>query len=555
MDRARHKRNYDLHSWSGVTLGLFIYVVAFTGCFALFYHEVQTWEDPARRLPMVEEPVDMQATLNDWIAEKTAGDLHIDFLTFTYPSEVEPYYSAFLGVDIPREGGGHDHEFSTQRWDPATGEALPERGEGLSLWLLEIHRKLMWPDFLGGVTVGRGIVGIAGVILLMSIITGVIAHTKILEELFTLRFFRSMRLKWQDAHKVFGLWGLPFYVMIAITGAVLGVVTLLAPVIALLTFKGDQEALIAAVLGEPQAPAGVEAQMISVDELRTLTEPTSGERLRYVVMNNFGDANAYFDLYFDPDTELMSVEGYQISGVTGERMEEGASEDSAIDTSTPANRVLATMTPLHYGTYGGISLKFLYFVLGLALAVITGLGMMMWVERRKHGNVGSRSPQFYHALSKLTVGVTCGLPLATAAVFYADRLAPVAPEGRLAVVGWTYFLVWSGAIGFSLFRNDDYRTVRELLAASGALLAGVPLLDMATTGDFFLLSIFVGAGPEVWVNLSCLVIGVLTVLSAVSLPRTRTDNSRRKEETAMMTSLRREFSDIAADEIVSVQNR
>lgn len=31
MDKARHKRNYDLHSWSGVTLGIFLFIVCFTG--------------------------------------------------------------------------------------------------------------------------------------------------------------------------------------------------------------------------------------------------------------------------------------------------------------------------------------------------------------------------------------------------------------------------------------------------------------------------------------------------------------------------------------------
>ncbi|MEO0612460.1 MAG: PepSY-associated TM helix domain-containing protein, partial [Pseudomonadota bacterium] len=59
MNRERHLRNYDLHSWSGIALGLVIYAVCFTGCFALFRYELSPWEDPAKRLSVVENPVEI----------------------------------------------------------------------------------------------------------------------------------------------------------------------------------------------------------------------------------------------------------------------------------------------------------------------------------------------------------------------------------------------------------------------------------------------------------------------------------------------------------------
>lgn len=45
MNLERHHRNYDLHSWSRVAQGLFIFVVCFTGCLALFDAELHAWED------------------------------------------------------------------------------------------------------------------------------------------------------------------------------------------------------------------------------------------------------------------------------------------------------------------------------------------------------------------------------------------------------------------------------------------------------------------------------------------------------------------------------
>lgn len=529
MDRERHHRNYDLHSWSGMALGLFIYVVAFTGCLALFYHELQTWEDPARRLTVAEQPVAMNATFNAWIEEK-AGDHEVDFASFRFPTEYEPYFFGYVSIDIPvPEGpeGAHKHENFSQRWDSHTGEPLPERSDGLSRWLLDFHRDLMWPKALGGRTAGRTIVGIAGVILMLSIITGVIAHTKILQELFTLRYLRSMRLKWQDTHKVLGMWGLPFYTMIAFTGAILGVVAILAPIVALLTFKGDQEALISAVLGAPTEAAGVEAQMLSVDELAKFRMPGSDKTVEYIAMSNWGDQNARFDLYFEADTELAQVDGFQINGVTGEKILK-----KELDSPSAASRVLNAMTPLHYGTYGGIALKFLYLLLGLMLAVITALGLMMWVERRLHGAVGARSEQFYRRLSNLVVGVTAGLPLASASVFYLDKLYVGAEAARLYWTAVTYFIVWALGIGYAFFRRDDYASTRHLLLTTGGLFCAVPLLNTLTTGDFFLSVL--GAGHKIagYVDLSLLVIGALTIASALKLPKERKEVAKGRKKTA-----------------------
>lgn len=514
MDRARHRRNYDLHSWTGISLGLFVYVVSFTGCIALFYHEIKTWEDPAKRLAIAAEPVAINETFEAWV-RANAGDKKIEFLRIDYPSLYEPYYFARLQtLDDLRE-----RRVVSRRWDSATAETLPERGEGLSTWLLDFHRDLMWPKSLGGRTVGRSLVGVAGIILMLSILSGVIAHTKIVRELFSLRYFRSVRLKWQDTHKVLGLWGLPFYTMIAFTGAFLGIIALLAPIVAVLAFKGDQEALFDAVLGKPLEPAGVAARMVSVDELAKLRELGSGRAPALVVMRNWGDENARFDVYFEADTELAQVDGMEISGVTGERI-----EDSQFDDMTPATRVTNAISPLHYGTYGGIALKLLYFVLGLSLCVITALGSMMWLERRLYGYEGKRSEAYYRRLSRFTVGVTLGVAVASVALFYLDKLYAGAEEARLVTTGWTYFGVWAAAIVYALCRSNDYRTTRELMTLTGIGLLGLPLLNGLVTGDYFFSSVAAaeaGQAVAAWVDVVFLVAGGLTCATAAALPRNR----------------------------------
>jgi len=323
---------------------------------------------------------------------------------------------------------------------------------------------------------------------------------------------------------VAGLWGLPFYAMISTTGAFLGIVAILSPIVAVLAFKGDTEALIDAVVGAPPEPVGVQAQMISMDEIEAMRHPVSGEWADRVIIQNWQDQNAVYDVLYTADTELSIYDSETINGATG------AASTSAIRSadSSPANRVTAAVTPLHYGTFGGIALKLVYLLLGLSLAIITAMGNMMWIERRLHGNEGNKSEAFYRRLGRLTVGVTTGLPLASVAIFYLDKLYGGAEAGRLAATGWTYFGVWVAVIILALARRNEYRTVRDILALTGIGMIGLPILNGAVTSDFVWASLQSGHTASAWIDVATFIIGVVTVLVARKLPSSRPSRTRPK---------------------------
>ncbi|MEL6362256.1 MAG: PepSY-associated TM helix domain-containing protein [Pseudomonadota bacterium] len=517
MDRARHLRNYDVHSWLGITLGFFVFIIAFTGSLALFDEELRTWEDPARRLAFTTEGPDIDPVFQAF-TEEMAEEGQINQLFIAFPNEIEPYYTARAFIE-PEEG---ERFFEYRRWNSETLELIPERGEGLSTWLLDIHRDLMWPDELGGRTAGRSLVGVIGIILMLAIITGVVAHTKIFQELFSLRYWRSVRLKWQDTHKVAGLWGLPFYAMISTTGAFLGIVAILSPIVAVLAFKGDTEALIDAVLGAPPEPVGVQAQMLSMDDLEQMRHPESGYRADRVIIQNWNDENAIFDVLFVAHTNLANFDTITINGATGNPATSVISDS----TLSPANRVTNAVTPLHYGTYGGIALKLVYFLMGLSLAIITAMGNMMWIERRLHGNEGNKSENFYRRLGRFNVGVTMGLPIASVAIFYLDKLYGGAEAGRLAATGWTYFAVWFAGIGYAMARQNEYQSVRDMLALIGLGLLGLPVLNGVTTGDFFWSALQGGHTTSAWVDVACPVLGIATLAVSRVLPAVRPERKK-----------------------------
>ncbi|MEM6651596.1 MAG: PepSY-associated TM helix domain-containing protein [Pseudomonadota bacterium] len=522
MDRARHLRNYDLHSWAGITLGLIVYIVCFSGSFALFDNEIKTWEDPALRVAVEETPIDMNDTFATWVQDQTGG-AEAEFMRFDFPTTYAPYYYATVHWHDETD----THLDAEQRWDANTGETIAIRGGGLSEWLLDFHRDFMWPDMLGGRTVGRSLVGIVGIVLMLAILTGIIAHTKIREEAYAMRLKRSQRLKWQDSHKVVGLWGLPFYIMIAFTGAYLGIIVIVSQLIAGIAYKGDVEALVEAVLGPPSKPAGEQVQMISLDELREMQHPESGKDPYMIIMRNYGDAAAEFDVFYPAASRLTFSDVIWIDGATGE-----PSAPNPFREETAAMRVSNAVTPLHYGTFGGIWLKFLYFALGMSLAVVTALGSMMWIERRKHGNDGDKSLTFYNRLGHFNTGIVMGLPVATMAIFYLDKLYVGAESARIIATGWTFFAVWALGLLYACVRRDDYRTTRELLIVTGGLAIGIPVLNGLVTGQWF--PAYIGAGHSVaaWVDVAMLVGGAMTVLAGYLAPAERLDKQARRAKAA-----------------------
>ncbi|GAA6166694.1 PepSY-associated TM helix domain-containing protein [Sessilibacter corallicola] len=525
MNRDRRVRIYDLHAWAGISLGLFVFVVSFTGCLALFDHELKTWEDPAKRLPLPESiaPIHDQFTnwVNNSVNQNKANQQEIRFVSLQYPSHYEPYY---LGRLFVKNESGKSENYH-QRWRADNAETIPERGEGLTTWLLDFHRDLMWPTTLGGRTAGRTIVGVAGIILLLSIISGVITHRKMLQELFTLRVNRSVRLKWKDVHNILGLWGIPFYTMIAFTGAFLGVVAILVPLTGALIAKGDTEKLRAVIVPPSTEAAHVKATSFSLDELYQLKVTDTDARPKRVSIVNWSDQNAIYSVNYPADNKLQRTHVVEINGVTGDIL-----PTPEHLRATAVNRTQGAITPLHYGSFGGIAVKFLYLMLGLSLCVMIVLGIMVWVERRLNSPVGTKEKKHYLRIGQLTTGMVFGNVLASVAIFYFDKLYFGGEENRLFYTGITYFLTWLLTIVYAFSQLNGYKTTRIFTLNLSLGLFLLPIINYFSTGNLFINQLFEKPTSADWVDLTFIVSAIILFLLYKKLPNQRAEEKRKSNK-------------------------
>lgn len=193
-----------LHTWSGLLVSWLLFVIVFAGSLASFDKELTRWMQPDLHLPGAQSLGADQ--VRDWLRQR-APDAHAWWML--PPSARAPYWNA--GWE-PRDGS----EFKAFQLDAVSGQPLPKTVGGEFFFTLHY-------DLHAGM-VGLYIVGIAGMLMLVALVSGTIVHRRIFKDFFTLRPQAARQRAWLDAHNVLGVIGLPFHLMIAYTGLVIFIV-------------------------------------------------------------------------------------------------------------------------------------------------------------------------------------------------------------------------------------------------------------------------------------------------------------------------------------------
>jgi uncharacterized iron-regulated membrane protein len=346
---------FAVHSWAGIVTGVLLFVVCFSGAVVVFKHEIDLWANPSLRLtPFQGAPASLDGVLAH-VARRYPGSRPeaIDL-----PDEVNPGYFVFV-----RTADGSRVKLAARG---GSGELVGPVDSQLGQFLRNLHVFL----FFGP----RWIVGALGVAMLVLIGTGFFLHRKILKELFTLRWRQSFRVVTSDLHKALAIWGLAFHLVIALTGAWLGLAPLF--VRAADHVAGTAGAEQRRLAGEPDSRR---AQMVSLDGLLARArKDIDGFEPRFVALRNWGRADATARISGSLADHLASTAWVLYASASGELRERRDPRERGF-----WSQVNGLMEPLHYGDFGGLWLKSLYFLLGLSPAFLSLTGTLIWLDRRK----------------------------------------------------------------------------------------------------------------------------------------------------------------------------
>lgn len=353
------------HSALGLAFAALIYIVCLTGTISVFMFELQRWEQPNAPL-LTGEPspeVVANAVRNGFAQAQKDNAAHDMFILG--PSNRSPR----LLVNY------HDHETGVRGdWlADAQGNLVTRVAAPWTELVTDLHMHLHLPR-----TWGLFLVGLTGVALLSSLISGLLSHPRLFKDAFALRWGGSRRLQEADLHNRLGVWGLPFHVVVALTGALLGLSTLIVGVLAMAAYDGDTNKAFAAILG-PQPTADETAAPLPdiAAMLRQFQSENPQTQFVSLSVGHIGHAGQLVSLGMRLPGHLPFSEAYHFDGngaprgITG--MEQG----------TIGQQILGVLQPLHFGWFGGMPVKILYGILGLALTIVTHTGVTIWLARRR----------------------------------------------------------------------------------------------------------------------------------------------------------------------------
>jgi uncharacterized iron-regulated membrane protein len=530
-----------LHTWFGLVFGFVLMVVFFFGALSVFDREIDRWAIPASRFepqPMpsfdkVLRPVfeSMQPTQEslDYLRDRVDGPLPERFDTVrswgAYTTHRDPVLGLFAGYEVPNAKDPEDGAWSNRTIDPRNGASLPEDHLKIGsrfFYPLHYSLNLHWMDL------GYWIVGLAALVMLVALVSGVVMHRKIFREFFTFRPHKATQRSALDLHNMTGVLALPFHFFFAFTGLVIfaGIYfpvthTQLNPLHEL------HEKLEARETGLPHDRAGVAAPLASVDAMvaeaqrRWAARGMAGE-VGFLGLQHVGDVNGYVSIYrAGTDRIALTGEGIHFRASSGELLREDPPR-SAVDSLN------TFLTGLHLQHFRHWLLRWLYLLGGLLGCVCIATGFIFFVEKRKkqHAKAGRQGSRVVDALAVTTV---TGMLIAASAMLVANRLLPEAlpagwpPRGDLEQ--YLFWAAWVLAMAHAFWRSAPVAqghlnpAWREQCWAVATLALAAVLLNWATTGDHLLITLLRGYWPVAGVDLFLLAGAVLAVLAARHIRR------------------------------------
>ncbi len=492
MQRDVLKALYDVHSWVGLFLGLALYVLLFSGSVALFIGEMRPWELGVTSTPR-ETAV---AALESVVQHPQGAAPEATHFSIRPASGYRPWITRETGDD-------HDGDPALVYFDPLTGAPVTIDDEHVVHVLEKLHTDLLLPA-----PWGRYLTGLLGVAMLVSLVSGVFMHRKILREMWAVRIWRSPRLKWTDLHKLVAVWGLPYHVVMAFTGTYLGLVGFTLLLNAFVAFGGDADAASAGISGVPQEAVGEADDMLPLRDLLARAQAAlPGLEPEYLGYRHYGDRGATLMVLGHLPWTLEYLPGVTLSAVTGEQLQLIHWREESW-----TKALYAMMTPLHYGSYGGLLLKALYALLGLGASFLVVSGLRIW-QLRVHPGGGDLRIALFN-------GVCYGLPYAIAISLSAARLltgpAFSSYQGRLLL----FLFAWLTALGIAIWRRGDAGMVLSL--CTGVALVLLPLAtELGDRASILSALRTAPTSPLAIVEMSLALIGLAVVLIAWRVRRSQ----------------------------------
>ena len=521
-----------LHTWASLILGWLLYAIFLTGTLSFFKNEITVWMTPEvhQSVPASSQIQQTQIALN-YLQQNHPNAGAWNILLPNTRQNATLVTVREQGEDPRARRGGKQIYINS-----ATGEVLKPRETRGGSFLYRFHFELYGMPRIWT----RWFVGIATLLMLVAIISGVITHKKIFKDFFTFRSGKGQR-SWLDAHNATAVFALPFHIMITFSGLLLLLFTIMPWGIeriydnrgqflqeqnrALVEEKKSEQANNQNERSEPsgnperaaksESPTqgGIQqARGNHVDQQNRIEgrgerkkrddKPAVAARLTnlspiVMAVQKEWKTNPISTIsIIAPNTDQAKIElralhgesvayrnvyaSKQFDGVSGKDLTD---ESAKLKNPSVPMGIYNVVTTLHEARGVDLALRWLLFISGIVGTLMVATGLILWCVKR----APQQQKQGYKSFGYRTVEVTniaaiIGLPIACAAFFYANRFIPTSMEMRSNWEIRSFFIVWLITFIYPMFRTHRQAWL-ELLAVASALYALLPIVNFMTGGQ------------------------------------------------------------------------
>ncbi|MBI1181801.1 MAG: PepSY domain-containing protein [Alphaproteobacteria bacterium] len=419
------------HAWLGLLVGFPMFLVCLSGTLAVFGDELGRWEQPQVAEAAVYTPAEVERAYREVLVRQTDPGEH---MFIRLPTVELPRLSVASG-----KGGWFAGPDGTL--GPAIGHAWTDM-------LIDLHLYLHLPA-----RAGMTLVSALGALLCGLIVSGFLAHPRLFRDAFSLRMRGGRRIGQTDLHNRLSVWGAPFHLAIAVTGAYFGLAGFMLMLFASASYDGDMQAVRADLFGpdpvleQSAAPAAVGRALAQMHRIAPSARPF------YLTVEDVGRPDQYMIVGAQHPGRLIYAEQYRFDA-SGAYLGKAGYSDGPV-----GRQAVFSVYRLHFGQFGGFAVKLLYGVFGLALTVVAVTGINIWLAKRRARD----------ALDRIWAGLVWGTPAALAVSAVAQVVLGLPSTGLFWAI-----VVSAGTAAARL--GDEARAKAWLQAATaaglGALLAG-----------------------------------------------------------------------------------
>lgn len=352
-----------VHKWTSLICTVFLLLLCITGLPLIFHEEIDEWLHeaiPASTVPEGTPAANLDVLVANGMAKAPGEVLHFLIWDRDDPNTVMLSVGPSIDADASKN--------RLIRMDRHTGAYLdaPDYTRRFTYIMLRLHT-----DMFAGLP-GKLFLGLMGILFCVAIVSGIVVYGPSMRK----RPFGAVRherrvTRWLDIHNLAGISLVAWTLVVGLTGVINTWADLVIKI-----WQFDQLATMTAAYRDTPVPTKLHSVQEAVEVAQ---RSASGTPFFISYPGSILSSKAHYAVFLRGETPLTS------------RLLRPVLIDASNGTFTDSRELpwyvstLLLSQPLHFGDYGGMTLKIVWALLDVVTIAVLITGLYLWLrKRRKH---------------------------------------------------------------------------------------------------------------------------------------------------------------------------